>query len=430
MWFPADASRTKTAILRPVVIAVAVQLAITGATTAVRLRAGRDDTDIYFRYATLMLEGKVPYRDFRVEYPPLALPLFLAAALASHDVTGFKIAFAVEMLIFNAATVWLVADWVDQSHGRNHVRIRLVWYTLLYLLLSRLLVSRYDAATMFLGFAASIWWFSRRRGRGGLATALGTLMKVYPAVIAMVAIPWDLTRPGPSRGRGLAAFIAALSLGSLAWLATAGPHGVAESLRYQLGRGFEYGSLYSGVQMLAAKAVGAEIAVVRDHAAWASVTPWSSRLLTLVLPIQATSILAVCAVFFRRGMSEGVRYSGAAILAFIIAGKVFSPQYLIWLLPFIAVLEGPIARRSFWLFAAGCAATLIAPALTSSFPRTGVVVILAYNIKNALFLAILAILTLGPGSDDAGGRPGTRPDEKSARRQRIELPGYYPTRRS
>src|SRR3954447_14915087 len=97
-------------------------------------------------------------------------------------------------------------------------------------------------------------------------------------------------------------------------------------------------------------------------------------------------------------MKDGVRYSGAAVLAFIITGKVFSPQYLIWLMPFIAVLEGPIARRGSWLFIAGCVATLVAPALTGSFSRTSLAVILAYNAKNAVFLALLALLTFGSPS--------------------------------
>lgn len=410
-----DDSRMRSSIVRPVLVAVVAQVAMTAAMTAVKVRAGRDDADIYFRYATLMREGQVPYRDFRVEYPPLALPLFLVAALASHDVASFKFAFGVEMLIFNAATVWLVARWADRRRVGHDVRLPLVRYTFLYLFLSRLLVLRYDAATTFLGFAAATWWFSGRGRRGGLAAALGTLMKVYPAAIAIVAVPWDLVRPGSSRGRGLAAFLISMTLGSLAWLAVGGPRGVAESLGYQLGRGFEFGSLYSGVQMLAAKAVGAEIAVVRDHAAWASVTPWSPQLLRIVLPVQAATILLVCTVFVRRGMTEGVRFSSAAILAFIIAGKVFSPQYLIWLLPFIAVLERPIARRAFWLFAAGCAATLIAPALTAWYPRTEAVVILAYNIKNALFVALLAVLTFshttdgpGDGIDDLRGGLSTR----------------------
>jgi hypothetical protein len=382
-------------ILRPVLVAVAVQLALTAATTAVKLQSGRDDTDIYFRYATMIREGNVPYRDFRVEYPPLALPLFLAAGLVSHEVTGFKIAFALEMLLFNAGTVWLVADWVERTQGHERVRGRLAWYTVFYVLLSRLMVSRYDAAPMLFGFAASIWWFSGRPRPGGIAAALGTLMKVYPAVLALVAVPFDLSRPGRSRDRGLIAFVAVVVLGSMGWVAIGGARGVSESLGYQLGRGFEYGSLGSGLQMLAAKVAGAEIHVVRDHAAWSSVTPWTDRLLSLVLPLQAAAILVVCGAFVRRGMNDGVRYSGAAILAFIITGKVFSPQYLIWLMPFIAVAEGPIARRACWLFGAGCAATLIAPALTARIPRTSGAIILAYNVKNALFLALLAVLVFG-----------------------------------
>jgi hypothetical protein len=221
-------------------------------------------------------------------------------------------------------------------------------------------------------------------------------MKVYPAVVALVAAPADLSEPRRTRGWGLAAFAATILVGSMGWLAIGGRPGVSESLGYQLGRGFEFGSLYSGLQMLAAKASGVEIDVVRDHAAWSSVTSWTPRLLPLALPIQAATLLVVGGVFVRRGMKEGVRYSGAAILAFVVTGKVFSPQYLIWFMPFIAVLERPIARRASWLFAAGCAATLIAPALTGWFPRTAGAVILAYNVKNALFLALLAILVFGP----------------------------------
>jgi hypothetical protein len=188
-------------------------------------------------------------------------------------------------------------------------------------------------------------------------------------------------------------------LGAGAWLAFAGANGVARSLGYQLGRGFEYGSLYSGVQMLAAKLVGAEIGIVRDHAAFSSITPWSARLGALVLPIQLALLLVVCATFVRRGMREGVRYSGAAVLAFVIGGKVFSPQYLIWLVPYIAALEGPIAARGRRLFAAGCLATLLAPAGLGIFSRTDLGIILAYNAKNLLFAWLLLVLLFGPAAE-------------------------------
>ena len=163
--------------------------------------------------------------------------------------------------------------------------------------------------------------------------------------------------------------------------------------------------------MLIAKLLGAEIVIERDHAAWSTVTPWSSRLVTLVFPIQLAASLMVCGVYLRRGTREGVRYSGAAVLAFIVTGKVFSPQYLLWLMPYVAVLEGPIARPGRWMFAAGCAAALLAPASLNLLAWTSPWIILVFNLKNAIFLWLLALLTFGPlagtaraGIDESGDK--------------------------
>lgn len=391
-----DGKTRASTLFRPVLVAVMVQLLLTTATTAAKLRSGREDTDLYLRYATRTLDGEVPYRDFRIEYPPMALPLFVVPALIAREEVGFKVAFGVEMLAFNAATVAMLAAWVRMRSGSRQVRTALLRYTIHYALLSRLIVTRYDAATMFLAFSAAIAWETGRRRIGGLIAGLGALLKIGPAAVAIVEAPGDLARS--PRGRGLLVFASTMAAGMALWLAIGTTKGVVGSLAYQAGRGLEYGSLYSGLQMLAAKATGAGIEIVRDRAAWASVTPWTPRLLPLVLPLQAAAILWVAIVHARRGKAEGVRYSGAAILAFIVAGKVFSPQFLIWLLPFIAALEGPIARWSFGLFAAGIAAMLIVPAMAATFPRDSLVLILAGNLKNGIFLAMLGVLVLGPPS--------------------------------
>ncbi len=394
-----------------VLLAVIVQLAATVASSAFKLRLGLEDTDIYHRYAGFILAGQTPYRDFRVEYPPLAVPLFVLPALVATGRDAYRFAFAVEMFLCNAGAVLAVARWVERREGLERVPYRLARYTVLYTLLARFVVIRYDAAAALAGFCAAALWFSGRPRRGGTMAAVGVLLKIYPAAIAVVAVPGDLMTGTRARWRGMVAFAAALLVGAVAWLAIGGPAGVRASLGYQLGRGFEFGSLYSGLQMLAAKILGAEIAVIRDHAAWSSVTPWTDRWLPFVLPVQAAAVLAVALVFARRGGVEAMRYGGAAILAFIVTGKVFSPQYLIWLVPFIAVLEGSPSRRGFWIFAAGCAATLAGPALAGPFGRTSLVVILAYNLKNALFLWLLAVLTLGRGgtvsrASPLNGEPG------------------------
>src|SRR5262245_12298850 len=39
------------------------------------------DTPVYAQYAHAVVEGEVPYRDFRLEYPPGALPVFVLPGL-------------------------------------------------------------------------------------------------------------------------------------------------------------------------------------------------------------------------------------------------------------------------------------------------------------------------------------------------------------
>ena len=43
------------------------------------------DTPVYQRYGDAMAHGQVPYRDFDLEYPPGALPVFVLPALGHAD---------------------------------------------------------------------------------------------------------------------------------------------------------------------------------------------------------------------------------------------------------------------------------------------------------------------------------------------------------
>src|SRR3954454_8672196 len=68
------------------------------------------DTPVYQRYGDAMLDGQVPYRDFRVEYPPAALPVFVLPALGNqHDQLGYRRSFERLMAICGLLAVAGVA---------------------------------------------------------------------------------------------------------------------------------------------------------------------------------------------------------------------------------------------------------------------------------------------------------------------------------
>jgi hypothetical protein len=62
----------------------------------------------------------------------------------------------------------------------------------------------------------------------------------------------------------------------------------------------------------------------------------------LTSALQAAALIAIW-LWFARGPAlreRLVRASAAALCAFIVLGKVFSPQFLIWLVPFVPLVRG------------------------------------------------------------------------------------------
>jgi hypothetical protein len=64
------------------------------------------DTPVYESYGEAIEAGQVPYRDFAIEYPPGALPVFVLAALADSD---FRVAFEWLMALCGGGIVVAVA---------------------------------------------------------------------------------------------------------------------------------------------------------------------------------------------------------------------------------------------------------------------------------------------------------------------------------
>jgi hypothetical protein len=102
--------------------------------------------------------------------------------------------------------------------------------------------------------------------------------------------------------------------------------------------------------------------------------------------------------------------AGATVMVLLLTSKVFSIQYVVWIVPFAALLRG----GKFWLAAALIALTIpIHPVLYSDLVQQKALPILLLNARNALFVVLTAWvlwgLAVAPGSA-APRRSSTRSD--------------------
>src|SRR5262245_15676174 len=79
----------RTATARDLALLTAAALLLLSATAAVVWSRADDasswDVPLYQSFGDRMTDGQVPYRDFRVEYPPGSLPAFLLPSLVASD---------------------------------------------------------------------------------------------------------------------------------------------------------------------------------------------------------------------------------------------------------------------------------------------------------------------------------------------------------
>jgi hypothetical protein len=367
--------------------------------------------DLYLSFANRTLGGEIPYRDFDVEYPIFALPLMIVPRLFAKGLGGYLVAFSIEMALINALTVSMVGRKILRDGG--HLLGGLAWYTLFIALLCPLIFTRYDLAPTMLGFAAACLWSSGWHSWGGLAAGVGVLMKVFPGACVLPAVVREASTIRRTHLRGTLSLVGITIVGLVTWMIVGGP-GFFNSLKYHTSRGIEIGSIYSGLVIMLEKAAGSRPEILFNFGAYHLSGAWADRLTPLIFPIQMVSIATVILMYKRSNYADELRYAAASLLAFAIMGKVLSPQYLIWLIPFMASLGGRIGRLARPLFAASCFATsLIYPVYFDALIllRDGPVVLLL--IRNALMLSLLALLTFGPTSRAAARGADATPSPSS-----------------
>jgi hypothetical protein len=336
-----------------------------------------------------------------VEYPPLALLVFLVPRVVAPSFGAYKLALSLEMLACNAACLVLAARWTAARRGTGEVPRCLAWYSAFFVLCNPTAMARFDLAVMLVSFAAAVALLSDRPALGGSLASASVLLKIFPGAVAGPTFLRELVEARASRLQAIVVSALTFAAGVGAWFAIGGQAGVLAMLRYHTERGLEIGSLYAGLLMASSRLSGESLTTAFNHLSLHLETPLALRLASLASPFQVAAALLALGAYWRSGFRDGLRYSTACLLAFITFGKVFSPQYLIWLIPFVACLGGRVGGRARVVFLIACGLSfLIYPFFFSWLALLAGRAILLLNARNLAMVVLYGLLVFDRPDDD------------------------------
>jgi hypothetical protein len=307
-----------------------------------------------------------PWRDFSMEYPPGMAVFALLPALLTRDFDRYHRLFCLEMellLTFSVFCAVRATEKLAPGQGARTLGFALAATAALGFVAAR----RYDACVSA-SIGLTLLALAARRPAGvGAALASGVVAKGAPILFApLAAVFYAADRRWRELFDSLAAAAAVCLVAGLAFLALAGDHW-RDAFAYHGARPLQIESSWSaGLILLSAlepSLVSGSVYTFGSDNIVSSHEPML-RGIAEIAPFVAT--LAVCFWFWtalRQCSGEFDRFVAlakgvcAVIVAFSTLGKVFSPQYLVWLTPVAAIASLQSTRAAKACLLAGLALT-------------------------------------------------------------------------
>lgn len=319
------------------------------------------DVGHYEGFGRRILDGDIPYGDFSVEYPPFALPAFVAPALVTSTAPDYLFVF--KLMMTGLGVVVLLATGYSLGRlgaGRTATLTGLGTIALAPLLLGHVFLNRYDLWPTALVALAVAGYLSHRD-----AAASGLLAGSFAAkTFALSMLPVVAERILLTRGRrGLvrsAAVFAFVCLAIFSYFLATSFGGLGFSYWTQASRDL-HGESLPGSILLALDTLGVYAATIvpGDPGSLDLAGRLPSVLATLTTVAAAVTIVWVWFACRRSLRSDAVFVTSltAAAVAFLALAKVISPQFLTWLLPLVPLVAGRAGRIAVALLVAGLVLT-------------------------------------------------------------------------
>ncbi|GJL77797.1 MAG: hypothetical protein NPINA01_07860 [Nitrospinaceae bacterium] len=397
------------------------------------------EAELYYRYAKLTLYGDVeywvqnenfqteiprpwPYRDIPIEYQPGALLTISLPALLASDFEEYRFWLAAWFGLLYLVNLFLGIYLVTGGTPSILQMNRMLWWSLGFLiLLGGIVTSRFDHVVVTCVLLSTLVFARAFRQQGtqscygfavfGFVTAIGVLTKIVPGLVMMPALLVLLIdRKKPPRRADAAAALTGLAMGLIllnsGFYAIFGP-GYLESFTYHMDRGIQIESVYAGVLLLARMAGYA----VTHEVSYGSSNIVSSLTDTvkLISPILffVTAALLTWKMWINPPPDNQTENPETLVsrqlllltmillLAFMLTNKVFSPQYMIWIGPLMAVLVAVhpnLWKISGMFLGAAVLTQVLFPHLYDFLNAFHPAMVVVLNLRNGLLILILFML--------------------------------------
>jgi hypothetical protein len=390
--------RSSGLYLAGVLAPLGIVLVVIALTTGPAFSGVMSDLRVYFDDSGRLLGGGIPYREFALEYPPLALvPMTLPRLVRPLD-TPTEEVFVWSFAII-AGCLAVVIGMLIATLSEDPLRAIATW-ALLVAAAGASIAWRYDlwpAAAVLAALAAA---HRGRPGMAGVALGAGTMLKLFPIVVLPILAARSIAmRDWAGLRRLLVGTVLTIGLVMAVTLATAGGDAL-QWLTYELDRGLQLESSGSGILLLLHVVAGQPFALALAFGTLQVVAPGADLIVRLTPFLEAllVAVVSVLALLrFRRdvgrlgsvplaSLATGVV---AVLVALIVASKVFSVQYIVWFLPLAPFLPG---RLRWTALAIALLSTLIYPLNYAMLWQLDPLMAVVLNVRNGLLSLFLASL--------------------------------------
>lgn len=347
------------------------------------------DYDYYYQLASWVDEGRLPYLDYWVEYPPLFPYLSVLLYLLTPRYETYAAGLALAQLLFETGSFILLFRIAQRALGEARAKDSAWIYALLFAPVATWWLS-FDAIPTFFLLLAVERWLAGQRIQSALAAGVGGLVKWFPLLYLPVAVRFRQSWRSAIVYALTALLVVAVAFGLLAALS---PSYTLASLR-SLGQRASWQTIWAlldgnlGTGAYQANRLDPEAAGLPQGDS-PVVPTWLTTLVFGVLYLW----------LWLRTPHEGrplrvLRFTALTVVLFFLWSRGWSPQWLGMLAP-LALLSLPLERGALYMIVLAFVNIAEWPVLLSRgmnnwlyltiLLRTGLLVLFAFDLWRRIF---------------------------------------------